>query len=169
MLNGNQKGFTLIELMIVVMILAVFAGFVMAAASRMTPTDLRTAASKFDALISQSKVMTMSGAGAGNVELVLAEESDGFYGIINVDGVEDTKELIVDSGILVYTKDKEDDSSAQKDIGISEDSHLIIRFNKETGAFISPEAAHDLICFEEDDVRYTIKLTIATGHHEISR
>ncbi len=160
-MRDNQKGYTLIEVMVVVMIIALLLGVVIISVAQVHTADMRKASNSFNSMISQTRVSTMSGAGGGNVDLILSSESDGIYGTINHGTTEFEKEKLADSGTEVLHVAADGTSSTAA-------LPITITFNNQTGAFTAPLDT-SRIGFKTGDVIYYVDLVIATGYHEVTK
>ena len=121
----RNKGFSLIELVVVIAILGIAAGLVVGSLNVVHVQNMRSCASEIDALLSKTKICAMSRA--GNVYLVLRQTSDGVYADYYEGGVLRQTDKVGKSTVIVVWND-----GTEHDLG---DGPLCLTFDRGTGAF----------------------------------
>ncbi len=148
----NNKGFTLVEILVVVAILALLAGVSTYSLSLVTNSRNDSAAVRFAALLTSCKVAEMSGARNPEVGFELRE--DGYYGVLYVED---------ESGALTQA-DEEQIYGDSLEIVLSPENLQwnTVRFAfDETGALEKPQTSGQV------DLTFgttTVEVTAATGY-----
>lgn len=162
-LKYRNKGFTLIELIVVVAILGILTAAVGTSVSAIFSSQNRKCASSIDALLSQCRVLTLSGAEAPVLRLTL--EADGYYGTIYSGATQRSRQRLGSDGMSVsFTADG---------VGYSlSEQSLRLAFDRETGALLDlDEVTGNTVSGSCTDIRvggYTVELTPSTGYHRMS-
>ncbi len=153
----NNKGFTLLEVIIVIAIIATMSTVFVSTMSQNTTTELNRAVSSTASLLSHGKVATLSGEPV--VTVVIWGDDVGFHGGVYSDGRTQSEEMLIKSGTIVtYTS-----SSGTNTLG--EGDTLSITFNRQTGAFESPAGISN-ITFKAGNVVRSVEITPTTGYFE---
>ena len=171
----NNKGFSLVELIVVVAILGVCVGIVSMSLSTIFSSRAKKCANEISSLLSQCKVSAMSRSGSVYLKIF------GFDGEIRGQIYENTAD-----GEKCLT----DDSLGGPNVTVSftaggnaynvSNTALYISFNRETGAFIDVNEAEalagvssgvsgscDIINVSGGSRNYEIALVPSTGYHSI--
>jgi prepilin-type N-terminal cleavage/methylation domain-containing protein len=173
----NNRGFTLLELMVVVAILGIVTGMAAYSITSVSDTRARKFASDFNALLSECRVNTLSGAPAP-VYLTLSWEGGEYYGTLYEGGSQKTRVQLPRSVACSFTAD-----GTVYDLGETYAS-LSLGFDRSTGAFEALEqvksAAGDglnpglsggctAVTAAAGGGARTVELTPATGYHRVVR
>lgn len=175
----NNKGFSLIELLVVVLILSVSVTIISASISTIFTLNPRKTANQLDSLISKCKISAL--ARAGNVSLEISKTAEGVIATYYEGSAAGEEQIIGKSSVLVSYTD-----SASNTTELTATDKLYISFDRTTGGFTelhtafirtggSPgdadEPAEDVYC-EKISVSggktYTITLVPSTGKHFIT-
>jgi len=153
----DNKGFTLIELMVVIAIIGVIVGAMTYSINSVSSTRAKKAASDLSALISQCRVDTLSGAPSPTY-LEVSKDGEVYYGILHEGGAEKSKQKLGGSGVNISWSPQTDDAV------------LKIGFSKATGAMDEKNyKTCTSIAITSGAGSYTIKLVPETGHHSVGR
>ena len=155
----RNKGFTLVELIVVVAIMAISVAIVSMSISAVSSYRAKKCANEINALLSECKVNAMS-RGDGE-SLTLWYKDGSVYGQLTGKEAEE-----LGSGVtLSYTKDSDaEDAEPTADIG---EAKLVIDFERDTGAFKPLNGTTDYCTSIIVAGGIRIKLVPGTGHHEI--
>lgn len=124
-MGRNQKGFTLVELIVVIAIMAVVATMGLLSFSVVTGQDVKSCAADIKSYIGQTKVHAMSRA---NATMTLSVKSDGVYVNLSVEG-HDVQ--VGKSGIAVSYRT--DDGGT---VTLNATDTLVLSFDRSSGAFL---------------------------------
>ncbi len=175
--KNNQQGFTLVELIIVIAIIAILATALVFSTSLVTRTRIREAATNFNTLLSDARIQTMSGKKEEGSILVIKLTVDNSQGVVaNVEsnGVIYSSEVLGDAGIPVVVS-----VDGTEDI-LSDGESIYLAFEQKTGAFKPlneiPQNAGvydsnkrvDYVLFGTGENVYQVDLTFTTGYHEVN-
>lgn len=133
----NNKGFTLLELIVVIAILGILAGVMSYSISSVSTTRAKKVTSDLNALISQCRVDTLSGSPSPTY-LEIHQESDGLYGTLYEGGTDDaqiktSQKLGGDN--IAYSFDIDGTSSAA--------TSICLAFDRSTGAYLALDKVAD--------------------------
>ena len=173
----NHKGFTLIELIVVVSILSILAGAVLYSVNSVSSTRARRFSSELSALLSECRINTLSGA-AAPVYLKLCLEDGTYYGVFYEDGAERKRQALGDDSLSCTV---EADGSVFS-VSAAEPT-LCLAFSRYTGAFLKLEDVTDsggvlngthtgyctAITVSAAGGHFTLQLIPETGYHTVSR
>lgn len=122
-MRQNHKGFSLVELIVVIAVMAILGTVSVLSFATLTGRQVTSCASEIESYISQTKMQALSRAGA---ELRIFVKSDGVYVNMSVEG-RDVK--VGKSGIQVrYT-------SNGTEVTLSDSVDLVLSFDRSSGAF----------------------------------
>lgn len=178
----NNRGFTLIELMVVVAIVSILVGAMTYSINSVSSTRAKKFASDLNAMISQCRVDTMSGAPSPTYLEISQDENGDYYGTLYEGGAEKAKQKLGGSGISCSFIT---DSIAAQSYSISGNNStaLYLAFDRATGAFSkltdvkSSDSALNVasgnyctsITIASGGGSYTITLVPNTGYHSVGR
>lgn len=168
----NNKGFTLIELILVVAILALFAGGVIQGISYITYADTKRCANRIDAAIDQVRLDAMSRAVKPCLYLY---EYDGSYYMKIVDSaaispiLDDKGTRLANSQIKIAYRTTSM-ADVDPDTLITGGTFMKLDFVKSTGGIAEYNGTYyNRILVKDNDgtVKYTITMVQGTGKHFI--
>ncbi len=154
-MKNNNKGFTLIEVIVVIAIIAIMSTVFVSTMSQVTIAELGDAATSTAALLSHGKVSTLSGE--PNVTVEIWGDAGGFYGAVYSDGRTQNEEKLIKAGTVVSYTDASGGGT------IDSGDTLEITFNRNTGAFESPSGISS-ISFSAGNTIRTVEITASTGY-----
>lgn len=125
-MKHNQKGFSLVELIIVMAIMAVIAVVGLTSFSLVTGQNVKSCASDLQSYIAQTKVQAMSRA---DETLTLKETSDGIYVNLSVEG----KDVQIGKSGIQVKYQKSDGTTVN--ISDAQAQTLTLSFDRSSGAF----------------------------------
>lgn len=170
----NNRGFTLVELIVVIAILGILSGVMSYSVNQIFSSRARKFADEYDALLTQCRVSTLSGAKAP-VYVKLYQDTNGdFYGALYEGGSEvSSKKLGGNSLSCTFTYGSGTGTTA----AISDSQSLCIGYNRSTGAFLALNSVGTglntglsgnctKVCVAD---KITITLVPSTGYHKIGR
>lgn len=167
-MKRNNRGFSLVELIVVVAILGVCVGIVAASISAISSSQARKCAASIDAALSRCRVSAMSRA--GEVYLTLSVDGDGVVTVAqyekNGDAVTEISSDAVGSsrcGVSYQVKGAADAAALDA-------SGLTLSFDRDTGAFDFTGNAKGVltsITVSGGGRSYVITLDALTGAHRI--
>ncbi len=131
--NRAQMGFSLVEIVVVIAIMAILGVGVLAAVPSLTGHQVRRAVRTIDTMLSNTKTTVMA---KGNGYFLLRQESDGSFTAVSADGTE--KPLGSRKGIEVTYKCSDNVTHS-----VTASEPLIITFDKASGAFSERVTAVD--------------------------
>ena len=182
-MNKNNKGFSLIELVVVIAIMSIMVGFLVVSMSTVFGTKAQECAEKVSAKIDSVKTGSVS---LYNETMILKYDTDGYYtecGVFTIDKYANSvaasdpeirkvgaKNVVVKA----YTTDGVEYNVASNSITIS--------FDRSSGAFAQAQVNgnplvdgsglpvyFDKITFSAGSRTYTIQMVPETGKHSITR
>lgn len=142
-MKRNQKGFSLIELIVVIAVMGILSVTGLLSLSLVTGQNIKGCVSDIESCISETKVQSMSRANAG---LMLYAKSDGIYARLYV-GTKEPRELtaaewesveeqkIGKRGISISFKTDGGGEIPLQEGGSLLDNSLILSFDRSSGAF----------------------------------
>lgn len=159
-MKNDRRGFTLVELMVVVAIMGILTGVMSLSVSTVSSARTKRCASEIDAYISMCKVNAMSRA--ADVKIVLYKDSDGnicgnYYEGDAVKSSEVFSDARVGVSYTVGADSKELDTAG-----------LTLSFDRSSGAFKPQSGGTYCTAISVTAGRtYTITLVPATGNHYV--
>jgi len=169
-MKKNNRGFTLVEIIVVVVIMGVLVGIISLSISSVFSSRARRCASEMDAYISMCKVNSMSRAGC--IYIVLDLDGDG-----NIRGryYEDS-DYVPDDASLRDTATFSDSNVAATfttggtETALSDTNTLTLSFDRNTGAFNPQSGGNYCTSISLTSGRtYVITLIPSTGNHYIGQ
>ena len=164
----NDRGFTLIELIVVIAILGVLLGVASYSIGYVSTTKAKNFSTKLSALISQCRVDTLSGSPA-DTYLEVTLEDDGYYGTL-YEGKKDDSPVVKSREKLgpknlscTYTYNED---GTTKTVDDTDNNNIKVSFTRATGAFSSTVTQIDVATGAGG---YTISLVKTTGYHTVAR
>ena len=158
-MRKNNRGFTLVELIVVVTILAVVAAIVGVSVSAVSTANEKRCAAELDSIISMTKMKCLSRS--GNVYVVIRQEGnelvyDYYEGVGSRGQLTDQDRLA--KGVTV----KYSIGGGTEKI-ISETETLTLKFNRTTGGLLQPSQTQDVLISVGS--RYYVTIVALTGSH----
>ncbi len=158
----KNKGFTIIELVIIIAIMGIMVSILSFSASVLVRNESREAAQTFDAMLSACKIMTISGGGESPKLVMTFDYTENKYYAKLYKSDDDKQPQIEELGDknlnIIYKKTSTPTVAEQ--IG---GTGLIIRFDKETGALLSDVSLIDF------NAGYQIDIYPKTGYFELNK
>lgn len=166
-MKKNDRGFTLVEIIVVVVIMGVLVGIISLSISSVFSSRARRCAAEIDAYISMCKVNCMSRA--GDIRIILDVDTNGS---IRGRYYEDTD--LVDTAIFSDSNVTAIFTTGGIDTDLSITDTLTLSFDRSTGAF-KPQSivgGTSIYCTSisvSSGKTYIITLVPSTGNHFISQ
>jgi prepilin-type N-terminal cleavage/methylation domain-containing protein len=153
----SNKGFTLVELIVVVAIIGIIIGAMTYSINSVSSTRAKKVASDLSALISQCRVDTLSGAPSPTY-LEISKDGKVYYGILHEGGEEKARQKLGGSGVSISWSSQ------------TEGDALKIGFSRATGAMdvINYQNCTSITVISGAG-SYTITLVPKTGYHSVGR
>ncbi len=154
----NNKGFTLVEMMIVIAVIAVAIVGIITSTAVISSSNARKAANSFISLMGECRVNTTTGAQGVSIEIT---QNEGQL-IANITKKSSTNETIEREEILC-------ESDVQFEFLDDNDKEITVKsitFNRETGALHEPSEL-DRVVFKGGNREYVVKIHASTGYFEI--
>ena len=161
-MKKNNRGFTLVELIVVITILAIVSAIVGVSVSTVSSAREKRCAAEINSLLGMTKMKCLSRS--GNVYAVIRQDGDDLvYDYYEgVDGADSTKGVLTDNDILgsgVTVKF----SVGETEKTISGTETLTLQFDRATGSLKSPSSTEDVTITVGG--RYTVNIVALTGSH----
>ncbi len=152
----NNKGYTLVEVLIVVLIITILTPLVTSSVSQITAGEISKAAETTASLYSYARVSTVSGK--SNSEMQIVRTDDGYYGKFLHDELEEKSDWLCDASTEITILDKDGNYTA-----IGEKFVLVFDLN---GALSSPTNIEG-INFKSGYAEVEIQIVPETGYHKV--
>ena len=153
MKRPDNRGFTLMEVMVVVAIMGILAGVVSLSMNHIFSSRTRKFVSACDAMLTRCRVETLSGAGADTC-VELRTDGEHYTVCFRKNGaVEDEETLKCAGSACTYTV-----SGAE--VSLTSAAPLLLSFDRTTGALNQP-------CTNITVGGFSITLAPATGYHKL--
>ena len=161
-MKKNNRGFTLVELIVVITILAIVSAIVGVSVSTVSSAREKRCAAEINSLLGMTKMKCLSRS--GNVYVVIRQDgNDLVYDYYEgVDGANATKGVLTDYDILgsgVTVKF----SFGGTEKTISEAETLTLQFDRTTGGLKLPSSTEDVTITVGS--RYAVNIVALTGSH----
>lgn len=163
-MSKNNKGFSYVELILVIAIMAIMVGIVGLSMGLISRTNVNKAASNLESSMNQARSLAMA-KGTSNGVVDIFRNGDIYYifvGNTSDPDVADRREELIYSPAQVYYYTG--DISDENKMSIPNGNRLTIQYNASTGAFAS--GAPDYIVIQNEDKIRTLKLHEDTGKVE---
>ena len=152
----NNKGFTLVELIVVIAILGVLAGTMSYSVNQIFSNRIRKFANEYDTMLTRCRVETLCGSPAPTTVKLWLDADGHYYAALYQNGAETEREKLGDSNVTcTYT--------AGGVSGTIDASGLDLAFNRSTGAL-------DSDCPQVTEIDISgVKITVvpSTGYHKV--
>lgn len=171
----NNKGFTLVELVVVIALMSIIAGVSSYTLSSVTNQELKDFANNYDSMLSQCQIETMSGMQNPVLELKLHNDGEykaTLYRTIIVDG--NPRREVVKSQYLgedYLTCYYSIDGNSQT-LNLGQYETLSLTFDRSTGEITTKVDADEykitrIGAIDKRNVSYGIDLVPETGYHKV--
>ena len=152
----NNKGFTLVELIVVIAILGVLAGTMSYSVNQIFSNRIRKFANEYDTMLTRCRVETLCGSPAPTTVKLWLDADGHYYAALYQNGAETEREKLGDSDVTcTYT--------AGGTSAVIDTSGLTLAFNRSTGAL-------DSHCPQVTEIDISgVKITVvpSTGYHKV--
>ncbi len=128
-MKKNNKGFSLVELIVIIAIMAVLSISVVSYIGMVGNSEVRKCAKELNSHMSQTKVCAMSRSSA---QLIVYANDSGVY-VVSKQGTSSKTEKIGKAGISVSYRDMRG-SSTYVNVGDSEATGLVLEYDRASGA-----------------------------------
>ena len=174
----NNKGFTLLELLVVIAIIGILLGAMTYSINSVSITRAKKFASDLNAMISQCRVDTMSGAPSPTYLEISQDENGDYYGTLYEGGAEKAKQKLGGSGISCKFSTAVDGSSP---IDVNRAQSISLGFDRSTGSFVKLSNVCTgknsgitgeyctFVFIASGGGSYVITLVPETGYHSLGR
>lgn len=184
----DDKGFSLVELVVVIAIMAVMGGVLIYSFSLVTGQEARQCASNLSTALNKAKNVALTKSGSSDAFMELSRETDGGYVVqyfVPASPVDDGADPAVSGSYIQLDKETVGKKNVEitcylqggSSFTISETSHLRIYYDRISGAFKEAVWVNGGMLTKEYCEKITIKrgklyqVTIvnATGKHSVER
>ncbi len=152
----NNKGFTLIELIVVISLMVIIAGVSSRTLGTVSNQELKDFANNYDSMLSQCQIETMSGLPQAQLEIVI---SDGEYRAILYSGTEVIKSQFLGETHLTCEYDGTKLTTGTK---------LVVKFDRSTGE-ITTNPSFKKLSVSNKRGTYNVELVPQTGYHKVTQ
>lgn len=177
----NNKGFSLIELIVVVAIMAVMTGFIFISFGLLTGQDARKCANNLSTVLDKEKNYALTKSAEADCYVEITWNSDGYYAeyfipkkAVGTDMISLERELVGKNSVLVSCykdSDFEDASPGSYEGAVTSGNKLVIKYNRVSGAIKEAKLnGADINMIRVDRGKtYDIKIYEATGKHTLEQ
>ena len=174
MVPKSNKGFSLIEMLVVIMLLGLLVGMLVPALTPMISSEARKCASQVDALLAKGKVYAMSRS--ADVYIRIYEENGKIWGE-HLEGTESITSEMLGNGKMSVTVTMPDGSTKYT---VNATNHLYVSFHRATGALrvfgktdnaevVGVTTGNAQIAITAGGKTYKINIVPSTGKHEVTQ
>lgn len=167
MKREDNRGLTLVELIIVIAIIAVLTGIVMMSVSIISGLPAKKCANNIYSALSRVRVTTM---GKNMDTLQLEVRPDGIFAVETIDSVVETKQLGKNTVKLYVTVNS---GGTETETEITSGGSILIDFNRSTGALkpitVGSTDYYTKIRAKKGGKSYTVSIVPFTGKMSVSK
>ncbi len=159
-LKKQNKGFTMVELLIIIAVIAILAPMFVTSMADVFTSSASEAAEDASSLLSFTRVATLSGEIDPYVEIYYDSTENNYYGIFVANGEQEQIEIIGSSSVEIHYT-----TTDETRVKIESGAPLRLEYDN-TGALLSPKDIKS-IDFSSGSALYVLDITPATGYHTV--